>query len=178
MKQRITILCITALLVAVIAIFPRAKKVEKIIEATEYSFADPSYAVTHTITINGYDTRNFIGRGQYQGIFAVEGWETAQEDWKLSARFPIPYNYGNAIAVKPSGEPLSTDILSLLPNRNWTSFVAVIQTIEDKGDHRYGSFDPNANSFIVCGTLSREEAFAEACRLTKGTSLQSLFANQ
>lgn len=178
MKYRIFLLGAVAFLAAATLIFPGSRKIEQTMEATEYSFADPDYAVTHVITVNGYDTRNFIGRGRYEGIFAAEGWETAQEGWKLTAKFPVPDTYGNAAAADPSGQLLSSEILSFLPNRNWTSFVALIQTVEDSGDHRIGSFDADTAHFIVSGTRTRAEALAEACRLTRGTSLELLFRNR
>lgn len=176
MKHRIAFLVVAVLLIAVIIIYPGSRKIEKTIEATEYSFTDPDYAAIHIITVKGYDTRNLLGQGHYEGAFAIEDWEVAQEGWKLSARFPVPDTLLNASAVHPSGYHISTDIMCLLPNRDWTSFVAIVQTVEDIGDHRHCSFCPATDGFIVSGTLTREEALAVAYRISKGTALEPLFA--
>jgi len=179
MKQRIAFLIVSALLIAAIIFFPGSKKIERVFEATEYSFSDPDYTVTHTITAEGYDTRNLFGRGHYEGTFAVESWELAQAGWRLYAKFPIPAHYWNSTSVHPSGYHTSSEILCFLPNRNWTSFVCLIQEIEvDASGSKHGSFDPESGRFMVCGSLTREEALEEAYHLSKGTLLEPLFTNR
>ena len=179
MKKFFIALAVFVSIILLIALVPVSRRIDKVMEATEYSFADPNYAVSHSITIQGYDTRNFFGYGHFEGVFSAENWELAQKEWILKANFPISDTYWNAYAVDPSSQPISTNVFSLLPDRKWESFVALLQEVTDHPDgHRRTSFDHQNGRFIVSGCLSREEALIEACRLTKGTSLEPLFTNR
>ena len=68
MKKRILLsVCILAVLAAAIVCLPFARKIDTTVTATEYRFDDPSYAVEHTVVIQGYDTRNLLGCGEFTG---------------------------------------------------------------------------------------------------------------
>lgn len=179
MKKFFIAIAVFVSVILLIALAPVARKIDKVVETTEYSFTDPNYAVSHSITIQGYDTRNFFGFGHFEGVFSAENWELSQEGWTLKARFPISDTSWNAYAVRPSSQPVSTNVFSLLPDRKWESFVVLLQEVTDQPDgHRTTSFDLQNGKFIVSGSLPREEAWIEACRLTKGTSLEPLFTNR
>ena len=179
MKKFFIVLAVFVSIILLIALAPASRRIDTVIEATEYSFTDPNYAVSHSITIQGYDTRNFFGYGHFEGVFSSENWELAQKGWMLKARFPISDTYWNAYAVRPSSQASSTNVFSLLPDRKWGSFVALLQEVTDHPDgHRTTSFNFQNGKFIVSGSLPREEALIEARRLTKGTSLEPLFTNR
>ena len=179
MKKFFIALAVFVSIILLIALAPAARKIDKIVEATEYSFTDPNYAVSHNITIQGYDTRNYFGYGHFEGVFSAENWELAQKGWILKANFPISHTYWNAYAVHPSSQPISTNVFSLLPDRKWESFVVLLQEVSDQPDgDRITSFNLQNGRFIVTGSLPREEALIEACHLTKGTLLEPLFTNR
>ena len=178
MKKFFIALAVFVSIILLIALAPASRRIDKIVEATEYSFTDPNYAVSHSITIQGYDTRNFFDYGHFEGVFSSGNWELAQKGWKLKAKFPISDTYWNAYAVDSSSQPISTNVFSLLPDRKWESLVVLLQEVSDQPDgDRITSFNHQNGRFIVSGSLPREEALIEACRLTKGTSLEPLFTN-
>ena len=58
MKKFFIALAVFVSIILLIALAPAARKIDKIVEATEYSFTDPNYAVSHNSTNQAYDTRN------------------------------------------------------------------------------------------------------------------------
>lgn len=185
MKKRVRVIliaCVTLLLAAAAVVFlPFTRKIDTTLTATEYRFDDPDYAVEHAVTIRGYDTRNLLGRGKFVGTFAVSGFETAGEGWTAHVTFPTPEPYFNTYFEVPDGNGYVTtmDIFSLLSDREWTTFTALIQETSQAQDGGLrGSFDPESGHFLVSGSAGRENALAQAMELAKGTTLESLFLNR
>lgn len=181
MKKRtrfILIACAILLLAAVAAVLlPFTRKIDTTLTATEYRFDDPDYAVEHTVTIRGYDTRNLLGRGKFVGTFAVSGFETAGDGWIAHVTFPVPETYFNTYFEVPHGYGYvtTTNIFSLLADRDWTAFTALIQEITQEQDSIHGRFDPESGRFLVSGPPDREPALALARELSKGTALEPVF---
>lgn len=180
----LTVCAVLALTVIAAVCLPFTREIDTTLTATEYQLDDPVYAVEHTVTIRGYDTRNLLGRGKFVGTFAVSGFETAGEGWAAHVTFPIPETYGNTYFEVPHGNGYITaaDIFSLLPNRNWTSFTSLIQeTSQDQDGSLHGSFDLDTARFLVSigsGPLDRDDALHWALDLSKGTSLEPIFLNR
>lgn len=183
-RFRVVLIVCAVLALAVLATFclPFTREIDTTLTAVEYRFDDPDYAVKHTVTIRGYDTRNLLGRHwKFVGTFAVSGFETAGDGWVAHVTFPIPETYGNTYFEVPHGNGYITaaDIFSLLPNRNWTSFTALIQeTSQDQDGSLHGSFDPETARFLVSGPAGRNAALYRALDLTKGTALEPIFSNR
>ena len=177
----LTVCAVLALAVLTAVCLPFTRSIDATLTATEYRFDDPDYAVEHTVTIQGYDTRNLLGRGKFEGTFAVSGFETAEDGQAAYVTFPAPDTYGNAYFEVPHGNGYiaAADIFSLLPNRNWTAFTALIQeTTQDQDGSLHGSFDPETARFLVSGPAGRDAALARALDLAKGTSLEPMFSNR
>lgn len=183
-RTRIVLIVSTVLALAVIAAvcLPFTWRIDTSLTAVEYRFDDPDYAVKHTVTIRGYDTRNVLGRHRkFVGTFAVSGFETAEDGWVAHVTFPIPETYGNTYFEVPHGNGYITaaDMFSLLPNRNWTSFTALIQeTSQDQDGGLHGSFDPETARFLVSGPAGRDAALYRAQDLARDTALEPIFSNR
>ncbi len=181
MKKRSRVVLITCvvllLLAALILCFPGSRKIDMTLIATEYRFNDPDYAVEHTVTIRGYDTRNLLGRGYFKGTFAVSGWETARKGWTAYVQFPIRSgSYFNMNFNDPSGQAITRNTFSMLADRNWTHFAGLIlESTERSVGTVTGSFDPGTGRFLVSGPPDRTAALSLASELAKGTSLEPLF---
>ena len=153
MKKRILLsVCILAVLAAAIVCLPFARKIDTTVTATEYKFNDPSYAVEHTVVIQGYDTRNLLGCGEFRGIFAVSSFSKK--------------SLGTAFSRRPSGETCTRDLFHLRADRDWSDFAGLIMEVSDKADHSSsGTFDPDTGRFLVSGPADREAAMARAAEL-------------
>ena len=105
---RFWMIALLANIIALILCFPGSRKIDMTLIATEYRFNDPDYAVEHTVTIRGYDTRNLLGRGNFKGTFAINGWETARKGWTAYVQFPIRSgSYFNMNFNDPSGQAIT-----------------------------------------------------------------------
>lgn len=167
MKKRILLsVCILAVLAAAIVCLPFARKIDTTVTATEYKFNDPSYAVEHTVVIQGYDTRNLLGYGEFTGIFAVSGFESGQEGWTFRVSFSDKKSLGTAFSRRPSGETCTRDLFHLRADRDWSDFAGLIMEVSDTADHTStGIFDPDTGRFLVSGPADREAAMARAAEL-------------
>lgn len=106
MKKRILLsVCILAVLAAAIVCLPFARKIDTTVTATEYKFNDPSYAVEHTVVIQGYDTRNLLGCGEFRGTFAVSGFESGQDGGPSVSPFPTRSPSAPHSASVPAEKP-------------------------------------------------------------------------
>lgn len=171
-------LAVSAAVLLFSALLPTGREVDKVMAATEYALADPAYARSVTVTVRGYDCRNLFGQGYFVGTFSTPEWELSKEGWTLNALFPIPDAYCNAYALDPALQPVTTDVLTLLPERSWESFLVLLQEVTDEADgKRVASFDHRSGHFLVSGALPREEALALARQLSRGTALSPLFAS-
>ena len=167
MKKRILLsVCILAVLAAAIVCLPFARKIDTTVTATEYKFNDPSYAVEHTVVIQGYDTRNLLGCGEFRGIFAVSGFESGQDGWTFRVSFSDKKSLGTAFSRRPSGETCTRDLFHLRADRDWSDFAGLIMEVSDTADHTStGTFDPDTGRFLVSGPADREAAMARAAEL-------------
>lgn len=166
MKKRILLsVCILAVLAAAIVCLPFARKIDTTVTATEYKFNDPSYAVEHTVVIQGYDTRNLLGYGEFTGTFAVSDFESGQEGWSFRVSFSKK-SLGTAFSRRPSGETCTRDLFHLRADRDWSDFAGLIMEVSDTADHTStGTFDPDTGRFLVSGPADREAAMARAAEL-------------
>ena len=166
MKKRILLsVCILAVLAAAIVCLPFARKIDTTVTATEYKFNDPSYAVEHTVVIQGYDTRNLLGYGEFTGTFAVSGFESGQDGWTFRVSFSKK-SLGTAFSRRPSGETCTRDLFHLRADRDWSDFAGLIMEVSDTADHSStGTFDPDTGRFLVSGPAGREAAMARAAEL-------------
>lgn len=164
--------------VALAWMLPTSRQIDTTLTAVEYRFGDPDYVVEHTVTIRGRDTRNRLGRGTFEGSIAVQGWETAGEDWTFRVTFPLEERAFN-IEASSSDDSFSQvrDICSLTVDRDWTAFVALLpeERWGDDGSHS-ARFDPETGRFLVSGPADREAALLRAAELSRGTVIEELFA--
>lgn len=162
MKKRTVILyiAVVTLVVAVwLCLLPRAKLIDKVVPATEYSFADPDYAVAHTVTIRGCDTRNLLGKGKFEGTFAVSGLDTG--DFQTARiTFPVSVGQFNVSYAEPNGYHMAQELFCLVTDRDWENFTGLLMEFEERDNGRRGSFGFDDGRFLVSGALSREEALA------------------
>ena len=167
MKKRILLsVCILAVLAAAIVCLPFARKIDTTVTATEYRFDDPSYAVEHTVVIQGYDTRNLLGYGEFTGIFAVSGFESWQANCRTSFGFFRKGPSVNISCLMPSGELRAGSLFHLRADRDWSDFAGLIMEVSDTADHSStGTFDPDPGRFLVSGPADREAAMARAAEL-------------
>lgn len=169
-------------LLAVAWMLPTSRQIDTTLTAVEYRFDDPDHAVEHTVAIQGRDTRNRLGRGEFEGTIAVKGWETAGENWIFRATFPLEERMFNIDAIHidvihPGGLRFTRDICSLTADRDWTAFVALLpeEKWDADGSHS-ASFDPDTGRFLVSGPADRETALSRAAELSKGTAIERIFA--
>ena len=156
MKKRILLsVCILAVLAAAIVCLPFARKIDTTVTATEYRFDDPSYAVEHTVVIQGYDTRNLLGYGEFTGIFAVSGFESWQANCRTSFGFFRKGPSVNISCLMPSGELRAGSLFHLRADRDWSDFAGLIMEVSD----------PDTGRFLVSGPADREAAMARAAEL-------------
>lgn len=167
MKKRILLsVCILAVLAAAIVCLPFARKIDTTVTATEYKFNDPSYAVEHTVVIQGYDTRNLLDCGEFRGIFAVSGFESWQANCRTSFGFFRKGPSVNTSCLMPSGELRTGGLFYLRASRDWSDFAGLIMEVSDTADHSStGTFDPDTGRFLVSGPADREAAMARAAEL-------------
>ena len=167
MKKRvILILCVLAVLLTAVICLPFARKIDTTVTATEYRFDDPSYAVEHTVVIQGYDTRNLLGYGEFTGIFAVSGFESWQANCRTSFGFFRKGPSVNISCLMPSGELRAGSLFHLRADRDWSDFAGLIMEVSDTADHSStGTFDPDTGRFLVSGPADREAAVAKAAAL-------------
>ena len=167
MKKRILLsVCILAVLAAAIVCLPFARKIDTTVTATEYKFNDPSYAVEHTVVIQGYDTRNLLGYGEFTGTFAVSGFESWQANCRTSFGFFRKGPSVNISCLMPSGELRAGSLFHLRADRDWSDFAGLIMEVSDKAGHTStGNFDPDTGRFLVSGPADREAAVAKAAAL-------------
>ena len=168
MKKRVLLsVCILTVLAAAIVCLPFARKIDTTVTATEYKFNDPSYAVEHTVVIQGYDTRNLLGYGEFTGTFAVSGFESGQDGWTFRVSFSDKKSLGTAFSRRPSGETCTRDLFHLRADRDWSDFAGLIMEVSDTADHysSTGTFDPDTGRFLVSGPADREAAMARAAEL-------------
>ena len=167
MKKRvILILCVLAVLLTAVICLPFARKIDTTVTATEYRFDDPSYAVEHTVVIQGYDTRNLLGCGEFTGTFAVSGFESGQDGWTFRVSFSDKKSLDTAFSRRPSGEPCPRDLFHPRADRDWSDFAGLIMEVSDTADHSStGTFDPDTGRFLVSGPADREAAMARAAEL-------------
>ena len=167
MKKRvILILCVLAVLLTAVICLPFARKIDTTVTATEYRFDDPAYAVEHTVTIQGRDTRNLLGYGHFEGTFAVSGFESEQPGWMIYTVFSNKKSLRTTYSSNPSGEPCTRDLFHLRADRDWSDFAGLIMEVSDKADHSStGTFDPDTGRFLVSGPADREAAVVKAAAL-------------
>lgn len=167
MKKRILLsVCILAVLAAAIVCLPFARKIDTTVTATEYKFNDPSYAVEHTVVIQGYDTRNLLGYGEFTGTFTVSGFESWQANCRTSFGFFRKGPSVNTSYLMPSGELRTGSLFYLRASRDWSDFAGLIMEVTDSAGHSISLFDPdNFGCFLVSGPADREAAMARAAEL-------------
>ena len=167
MKKRVLLtLCGFAALAAAIVCLPVSREINTTAAATEYRLDDPTYAVEHTVTIQGRDARNLLGYGHFEGTFAVSGFESGQEGWTFRVSFSDKKSLGTAFSRRPSGEACTRDLFHLRADRDWSDFAGLIMEVSDKADHSSsGTFDPDTGRFLVSGPADREAAVAKAAAL-------------
>lgn len=170
------ITCIALLLTIVILNFPGSRAIDVTLTATEYRLDDPDFAVEHTVSVQGRDTRNLLGKGRFQGTVAVsglEGTDTAQsivltfgESLKTEGRVSTMDAEG---FVSPGGGAFGPVFL----NRNCSEFVWILANEVHETGASYGG---GSARFLISGPADREEAFAMAAKLTRGSFWEPLFS--
>lgn len=174
MKKR-TVVLYTAAVALVIAVWlcllPRAKKIDKVVQATEYSLADPDYRVAHTVTIQGYDTRNLLGKGKFEGTLAVSGIDTGAFQ-TAHITFPVSASLYNVSYAEPHGYHETKELFFLMTDRDWENFAGLLMECEKSDDRLTGTFGVHDGRFLVSGTFSREEALTLAEDLARDNALE------
>lgn len=61
--RRLVIACAALALVLAAVLVRISRQIDVTLPAVEYRLDDPDYAVERTITVQGRDTRNLLGRG-------------------------------------------------------------------------------------------------------------------
>ncbi len=178
MKKRIILLllCVAAITAAIV-LLPFTRSIDTTFPVTEYRFNDPGYMVEHTATVQGYDTRNLLGHGRFEGTMSVSGFETAQAGWSAEISFPAkPFN--TIYRVYDTSYIVSGDIFTVLADRNWTALAALIQEVEGPyyNNSRISRFDHPDGRFLVSGRANYDAALSAAAALADGTSLSPYFS--
>ena len=118
------------------------------------------------MVIQGYDTRNLLGCGEFRGIFAASGFESWQANCRTSFGFFRKGPSVNTSCLMPSGELRTGGLFYLRASRDWSDFAGLIMEVSDTADHSStGTFDPDTGRFLVSGPADREAAMARAAEL-------------
>lgn len=124
----------------------------------EYRLDDPDCAVARTVRIQGYDTRNLLGRGRFEGTLQVSGIDTGAFQ-TAHAAFPVSPGTANVWYAEPNGYRAPQEIFSLSAERDWS---AVALLLLDGPPEDGGGW---TGLVLVSGPPDREAALALAERL-------------
>lgn len=172
----IAVLAALALVLAVLHL-PGNREIDVTLTATEYRLDDPDFAVEHTVSVQGRDTRNLLGKGRFQGTVAVsslEGADTAQS---------IVLTFGECL--KTEGRVSTMDAEGFVSsgggafgpvflNRNCSEFVWILANEFYETGASYGG---SSARFLISGPAGREDAFARAAELAEGSIWESMFTD-
>ena len=176
--RRLVIACAALALVLAAVLVRISRQIDVTLLAVEYRLDDPDYAVERTITVQGRDTRNLLGRGTFEGTVAVSGLETAGEDWTAYVTFPPDSHLNITFDRFGSFEHSAVkELYTLLADRNWTEVLILLaeEWDSENGAH-HASFDFQTGRFLVSGAPDRAKALDLAASLTRGTVLSSIFS--
>ena len=104
----ITAIILTALLVFLAWLFPGSREIDVTLTATEFRLDNPDYAVEHTVTIRGRDSRNHLGKGQLQGTISISGLEGMEDTTEVMAFLNPTYPMATG-SLRESDPPVCAD---------------------------------------------------------------------
>lgn len=157
----IAAIILAALLVFLAWLFPGSRNIDVTLTATEYRLDDPDYAVEHTVTIQGRDSRNRLGKGAFQGTIAISGLEGMEDATEVLASLDSEYPLTTEAFREPT-IPLSV----LVPNWDYTEFLALLSNESADGVRSTGGASMR---FLVSGPPDRDAALSKAADLAKNT---------
>ena len=171
MKKKIIYAAIVIAVVAILALLawliPGSREIDVTLTATEYRLNDPDFAVEHTVTIRGRDSRTRFGSGSFVGTMSISGVEGMEIETTVLASIGCEHPFA-AAAVDEAPLPFRV----FIPNWNYTAFLVLLVDIDADGTRRFGGDDTR---FLVSGTADREAALAVAAELSKGTYWEKYF---
>ena len=176
--RRLLTACAALVLVLAAVLVRISRQIDVTLPAVEYRLDDLDYAVERTITVQGRDTRNLLGRGIFEGTVAVSGLEPAGEDWTAYVTFPPDSHLNITFDRTGSFEHSAVkELYTLLADRNWTEVLILLAEERDSenGAH-HTSFDFQTGRFLVSGPPDRAEALGRAAFLTRNTVLSPIFS--
>lgn len=171
----LTVCAVLALAVLAAVCLPFTRSIDTTLTATEYRFDDPDYAVEHTVTIRGHDTRNLLGKGRFEGTVSVSGLEGLDGEQGLVITFlKSIQREGFVSAVDEAGFVTGGGVFGpVLPSRDYSEFVWILAyEVHDDG----ASYGGASARFLISGPAGRESAFALGAKLTKGSFWEPLFS--
>ncbi len=157
----IAAIILAALLVFLAWMFPGSRNIDVTLTATEYRLDDPGYAVEHTVTIQGRDSRNRLGKGAFQGTIAISGLEGMEDATEVLASLGSAHPLATAAFREPT-IPLSV----LVPNWDYTEFLALLSDESADGVRSTGGASMR---FLVSDPPDRDAALFKAAELTRNT---------
>lgn len=171
MKKKTIYVVIVIAVVAILALLawaiPGSREIDVTLIATEYRLDDPDFAVEHTVTIRGRDSRTRFGSGSFKGTISISGIEGMEEETEILASIGGEHPHARG-GIHDRLIPLGV----LIPDWDYSAFVALLaETTSDNVRYLGGE---NAR-FLVSGPTNREDAIVLAAKLSKGTYYEDLF---
>ena len=148
------------------------QNVDVTLTATEYRQDDPDYAVEHIVTLRGRGTRNFFGKGRFEGTVSISGLAGLEEEQAIVLSFLK--GEGHVSLVDESGEVHAGGKMlgPVIPSRDYSEFVWVLTNEVRDGGASHGG------GLLIIGPAGRETAFALAAKLTKGLIWEPIFTEE
>lgn len=173
MKKKTIYVVIAIAVVAILALLawliPGSREIDVTLTATEYRLDDPNFAVEHTVTIRGRDSRTRFGSGSFVGTMSISGVEGMEIETTVLASVGCEHPTTYAPDIDP---PFSVPLGSFIPNWDYTAFLGILSVIDSDGNRHTGGDDA---CFLVSGSADREAALAVAAELSKGTYWEKYF---
>ena len=171
MKKKTIYIVIAMAVVAILALLawliPGSREIDVTLTATEYHLDDPDFAVEHTVTIRGRDSRTRFGSGTFKGTISISGIEGMEEEREILASLGE-----HPIASGTRSDSRFFPLFVLIPNWDYTAFVGILAELQSDGT---AVFAGKHTRFLVSGSANREAALAVADELSKGTYWEGTF---
>ena len=158
---------VVAILVLLAWLIPGSREIDVTLTATEYRLDDPDFAVEHTVTIRGRDSRTRFGSGEFNGTISISGIEGMEVESTVLASIGCEHPF----ATEAIGEAL-LPFRVFIPNWDYTAFLVLLFDTNTDGTQSFRGEDAR---FLVSGSADREAALAVATELTKGTYYEGMF---
>jgi hypothetical protein len=150
-------------------LFPGSREIDVTLTATEYRLDDPDFAVEHTVTIRGRDSRTRFGNGTFKGTISISGIEGMEEEREILASLGE-----HPIASGPHSDSRFFPLSVLIPNWDYTAFVGLLGELQSDGAVVIGGKHAR---FLVRGLADREKALVVATEVSNETYYEDFFCS-